>query len=105
MSLDHPPHAMAPNAADTQAGDFVIWSHASFCSVALPIQVSRGAWHRKTGDASVRIEPGSIEDMVPSGSILRLSMIHICDAAFRANSQLVELGKDRALLARITWQN
>lgn len=99
MGLDHPPHAMAPNAADTQAGDAVIWSHAAFCSVALPVRASRGTWHREIGPASVRIEPGSIDDMVPSGRILRLIMIHICDAAFRASSQIVELGKDRALLA------
>lgn len=99
MSLDHPPHAMASNTAETQASDSVIWSHAAFCSVALPMRASRGVWQRETGAASIRIEPGSIDDIVPSGRILRLSMIHICDAAFRARSQVVELGKDRALLA------
>jgi hypothetical protein len=38
-------------------------------------------------------------DVVPSGRILRLSMMHICDAAFRANSQVVELGENGTLLA------
>lgn len=38
-------------------------------------------------------------DVVPSGRVLRLSMMHICDAAFRANSQVVELGADVTLLA------
>lgn len=99
MSLDRPPAPMAPNTADTQAGDAVIWSHSAFCGIALPMRASRGAWQRETEAASIRIESSSVEEMVPSGRILRLSMIHICDAAFRANSQIVELGEDRTLLA------
>ena len=99
MSLDRPSAPMAPNTADTQAEDSVIWSHSAFCSIALPMRASRGAWQRETEAGSLRIEPSSVEDMVPSGRILRLSMIHICDAAFRANSQIVELGEDRTLLA------
>ena len=101
MSLDRPPAPMAPSTPITQAGDAVIWSHPAFCSIALPMRASRGAWQRDTEAESVRIEPSSIDDMVPSGRILRLSMMHICDAAFRANSQVVELGEDRTSLAAV----
>ena len=99
MSLDRPPASTAPNTANTKAADAVIWSHSALCSLALPIRASRGAWQRETEAGSLRIEPSSVEEMVPSGRILRLSMIHICDAAFRANSQIVELGADPTLLA------
>ena len=99
MSLDRPPAPVAPNTPDTQAGDAVIWSHAAFCSIALPMRASRGAWQRETETGSVSIEASSAEEIIPNGRILRLSMIHICDAAFRASSQIVELGEDRTLLA------
>jgi len=101
MSLDRPPAPMAPNIPDTQSGYPVIWSHAAFCSMALPMRASRGAWQRETEAGSIRIEPSSIDDMVPSGRVLRLSIMHICDAAIRANSHFVEFGEDRTALAAI----
>ncbi|MEI6159511.1 MAG: replication protein RepA [Roseococcus sp.] len=99
MSLDHPPHPMARDTAVIQATDGVIWFHEAFCGLALPMRSTRGAWQRETEAGSVRIEPSSSDDLVPSGRILRLSMMHICDSAFRANNQIVELGEDRTLLA------
>jgi hypothetical protein len=99
MSLDHPPFPMARDTAVIQAADAAIWFHEAFCGLALPMRSTRGAWQRDSEAGSVRIEANSIDDMVPSGRILRLSMMHICDAALRANSQIVELGEDRTLLA------
>jgi len=99
MSLDLPPRPLAPHTAVTQPADAVIWVHPAFCGMALPMRATRGAWQRDTGTGSVRIEPSASEDLVPSGRLLRLSLMHICDAAFRANSQIVELGGDAALTA------
>ncbi|HEV7267333.1 MAG TPA: replication protein RepA [Falsiroseomonas sp.] len=96
MSLDRPPRRLAPDTAVTQPTDSVIWLHAAFCSMALPMRATRGAWQRDVDNGSVRIES---DDVVPSGRILRLGILHICDAAFRTNSQVVELGKDEGLLA------
>src|SRR4051812_48315167 len=67
--------------------------------MALPMQATRGAWQRDIDAGSVRVEPSASDDMVPSGRIFRLSMMQICDAAFRSNSLVVELGADETLLA------
>ncbi|MGG5823602.1 replication protein RepA [Falsiroseomonas sp. HW251] len=99
MSLDRPPRARTPDTAVTQPADAFIWLHAAFCSMALPMQATRGAWQRDIDAGSVRVEPSASDDMVPSGPIFRLSMMHICDAAFRSNSLVVELGTDKTLLA------
>ncbi|MGG5823620.1 replication protein RepA [Falsiroseomonas sp. HW251] len=82
-----------------QPADAVVWVHALFCSMALPMRATRGAWQREIDAGAVRIEPNASDDMVPSGRILRLSMMQICDAAFRSNSVVVELGTDETLLA------
>ncbi|MGG5819684.1 replication protein RepA [Falsiroseomonas sp. HW251] len=82
-----------------QPADAVVWVHALFCSMALPMRATRGAWHRAIDAGFVRIEPSASDDMVPSGRIFRLSMMQICDAAFRSNSVVVELGTDETLLA------
>jgi hypothetical protein len=99
MSLDRPPRSLAADTAVAQPADAVIWVHAAFCSMALPMRAKRGAWQRDMDAEFVRIEPSLGDDVVPSGRILRLSMMHICDAAFRANSQVVELGEDGTSLA------
>jgi hypothetical protein len=99
MSLDRPPRPLAPDTAVTQRADAVIWLHAAFCSMALPMQATQGAWQRDIEATSLRIEPAASDAVIPSGRILRLSMMHICDAALRANSQVVELGEDEAMLA------
>lgn len=99
MSLDRPPRALAPDTAGTQPADDIIWTHAAFCRFALPMRASSGAWQRDVDAGFVRIEPSAPDEVVPSGRILRLSMMHICDAAFRSNGQVVELGDDETLLA------
>lgn len=99
MSLDHLPRAPAPDTPATHPTDDVIWVHPVFCSMALPMRATRGAWRRDVGAWSVRIEPSASDDLVPSGRVLRLSMMHICDAAFRAKNEVVDLGADEMLLA------
>jgi hypothetical protein len=99
MSLVHPRRPIPPDTTVTQPTDAVIWVHEAFCSMALPMRATRGAWQRDIDAGFIRIEASLSDDVVPSGRILRLSMMHICDAALRANSPLVELGEDAALLA------
>lgn len=99
MSLNCPPRPVAPDAGTTQPADSVIWMHAAFCAMALPMRATRGAWQRDIGTASVRIEPGAAEEPLPSGRILRLILMHICDAALRTNNPVVELGEDATALA------
>ena len=99
MSLDFPSRPMAPEIAITPPVDATIWVHAAFCSMAMPVRSTRGAWQRDIEAGYIRIEPGSSDDVLPSGRIFRLSIMHICDAAFRANSQVVVLGEDAAMLA------
>nr|WP_281414677.1 replication protein RepA [Plastoroseomonas arctica] len=65
----------------------------------MPLRSTRGAWQRDADAGYIRIEPGSSDDALPSGRVLRLSMMYICDAAFRANSPVVELGHDGTTLA------
>jgi hypothetical protein len=67
--------------------------------MALPTRATRGAWQRDVEAESIRIEPSVSDDLVPSGRVLRLSMMHLCNAAFRANSHVIELGEDETLLA------
>ena len=99
MSLVHLRRSLPPDTDATQPVDDVIWVHAAFCGMALPMRASRGAWQRNADAGSVRIEPGVSDDLAPSGRVLRLSMMHICDAAFRAKNQVVDLGGDETLLA------
>jgi hypothetical protein len=90
---------LAPDAGATQAADSVIWLHEAFCSMALPMRATRGAWQRDVGTAAIRIEPGAADEPLPSGRLLRLSLMRVCDAAFRTNNPLVEFGEDAAALA------
>ena len=99
MSLNCPGRALAPDAGTTQPADTVIWLHAAFCSMALPMRAKRGTWHRDTKTTSFRIESGSTDEVLPSGQILRLGLLHVCDAAVRTNSPVVDLGNDLSQLA------
>ncbi len=101
MSLNDPLRPPASHTAVSQPDDAVIWLHSALCSMALPVRATRGTWQRDIEGASLRVEPGSANDMVPSGRVLRLSMMHICDAAFRANNPVVELGHDGTALAAV----
>jgi hypothetical protein len=99
MNIAHPPHVLAADAVAVPPEDPVLWFHAAFCSMALPMDAGRGAWQRDVDSGYIRVEPGVSGDVVPSGRILRLCMMHICDAAVRTQSQVIELGGDSTLLA------
>jgi hypothetical protein len=69
--------------------------------MAMPVPSTRGAWQRNVVPGYIRLEPGSSNDLLPSGHIFRLSIVHICDAALRSNSPLLVLGEDAAVLASV----
>ncbi len=90
--------------ADAQpTADAVIRAHPGFCQLALPVRSSKGVWRRDVGTAAVTIESGASLDSdgehrepgqpIPTGKFARLLLMHICDAAIRADSPVVELGE------------
>lgn len=101
MNTDPTPEARraATEAAATHADDGLLWHHATFCRLALPVRAPRGDWERRATDASVRIERGSAGQTLPAGMALRLALLHICNAAFRARSALAPMGESAAALA------
>ncbi|MFN7001374.1 MAG: creatininase family protein, partial [Elioraea tepidiphila] len=90
----------AVDEAATQLNAAVLWHHAAFCGLGLPLRTPRAAWQRSAGGVTVRIEPGTGEVPLPAGPMLRLVLLHVCDAAFRAESPVVALGAD-ALVAPV----
>ena len=78
------PRRPADETAATQA-DATLWYHAAFCRLGLPMRTPRAAWQRAVDDATVRIEPGSAGLALPAGMMLRLALLHVCDAAVRAD--------------------
>ena len=90
--------------ADVQPShDTTLRAHPAFCQIALPVRSSKGVWKRDLGAVSVTIEAGASLDSdgehreaghpIPTGKFARLLLIHICDAAIRADSPVVELGE------------
>lgn len=69
------------------------------CELGLPIRAARGQWQREIELATLRIDASSAEQALPHGRILRLCLLHVCDAARRANSVSVDLGESAAELA------
>jgi hypothetical protein len=89
----------AADEAATQVNADVLWHHATFCGLALPVRTPRGAWQRSAGGVTLRIEPGAGEVPLPAGPLLRLVLLHVCDTAFRAGSPVAALGADAPALA------
>jgi hypothetical protein len=77
----------------------ILWHHAAFCRLALPLRSARESWQRDCGDASIRITPGSADEPLPSGKILRLILMFVCDTALRTETAVVSLGENAAALA------
>lgn len=83
--------------------DTALRAHPAFCQLALPVRSSKGVWKRDVGTASVTIEAGASLDSdgehreagqpIPTGKFARLLLMHICDAAIRTDSAVVELGE------------
>lgn len=99
MSLTIDPQSPAAEAVPTPAGDAVLWQHAAFCRAALPLRAPRAAWHRQVDNALVRIEPASAVHALPGGLLLRLVLLHLCDAAIRADGPVVEVGASADVMA------
>jgi hypothetical protein len=92
------PRRTADETAATQA-DATLWYHAAFCRLGLPMRTPRTAWQRSVADAAVRIEPGSAGLALPAGMMLRLALLHVCDAAVRAEGPVVPMGESVAAMA------
>ncbi|MBI0534450.1 hypothetical protein D9599_02560 [Roseomonas sp. KE2513] len=91
-----------PVAAETDrasAPENVLWQHAAFCRLGLPVAPGQEAWRREGSDAALRISPGTAGEMLPDGPGLRLLLSFLCDSALRAGSPTVALGADAAALA------
>ncbi|WP_165585531.1 replication protein RepA [Roseococcus sp. SYP-B2431] len=97
--MNHAPPVSSPDAEAAPPDDTVLWIHPVLCELGLPIRTPRGHWHRDAGSASLRMEAPSPDQPLPSGRMLRLNLIHICDAARRANGVSLDLGADASALA------
>lgn len=96
MSLNRAPTGAPPHSQDDLPDDAVLWLHAGFCELGLPVRAARGAWHRSFGATSLRIEPPSAEQSVPNGRMARLALLHICDTAHRTKAVTLDLGASAA---------
>lgn len=93
------PRATFAKVSTTPPDEHVLWYHAAFCQLALPIGVPEGSWHRNVGSAAVTVTPGPDGTKAPSGSLLRLLVMYICDAAVASSVPAVNLGQSAAALA------
>ncbi|MBP0494461.1 replication protein RepA [Roseomonas indoligenes] len=91
--------AVAAEADRASAPESVLWHHAAFCRLALPVEPGVEAWRREGVDATIRIAPGAAGDTLPDGPGLRLLLAYLCDSALRAGGATVALGADAASLA------
>ncbi|WP_082012957.1 replication protein RepA [Belnapia sp. F-4-1] len=93
------PRSLAANVAAIPPDEHVLWYHAAFCQLALPLGVAEDTWHRAVGTAAVTIIPGPDGPAGPSGTYLRLLAMCICDAAVRSRDPVISLGPSAAVLA------
>ncbi|WP_458093552.1 replication protein RepA [Roseomonas sp. WA12] len=95
--------AVAAESDRASAPDSVLWQHAAFCRLGLPLAPvtaeSTEAWRREGVDAAIRITPSAAGDVLPDGPGLRLVLGYLCDSALRAGSPTVAMGSDPAALA------
>jgi hypothetical protein len=95
--------AVAAEADRASAPASVLWQHASFCRLGLPLAPvpaeGTEAWRREGVDAAIRITPAAPGDTLPDGPGLRLVLGYLCDTALRAGSPTVAMGADPAALA------
>ncbi|MCR0980916.1 replication initiation protein [Roseomonas populi] len=91
--------AVSAESDRASAPESVLWQHAAFCRLALPLEPVTEAWRREGVDAALRIAPGAAGETLPDGAGLRLLLAFLCDSALRAGSATVALGADAAALA------
>jgi hypothetical protein len=80
------------------APDSVLWHHAAFCRLGLPVAPGTAPWRRDGVDAALRLAPGTAGETLPDGPGLRLLLAYLCDSALRAGSPTVAMGADAAAL-------
>ncbi|MBB5693171.1 replication protein RepA [Muricoccus pecuniae] len=91
--------AVTAESDRASAPESVLWHHAAFCRLGLPVEPRNEAWRRDGAGASLRITPGTAGEMLPDGPGLRLILAFLCDTALRAGGPTVSLGADAAALA------
>ncbi|MFH5925890.1 replication protein RepA [Roseomonas xinghualingensis] len=91
--------AVAAEPDRASAPESVLWHHAAFCRLGLPVAPFSEPWRRDGVDAALRLAPGTAGETLPDGPGLRLLLAFLCDAALRAGSPTVALGADAAALA------
>jgi hypothetical protein len=97
LSVD-PPRPMG-DIAPAQSDAAVLWHHAAFCRMALPLRAQKVIWQRVTPQATIRIEPGATGQALPCGPVLRMVLLHLCDTALRRRDPVVALGESAAAFA------
>ena len=90
--------AVAAETDRASAPESVLWQHAAFCRLGLPVTPGTEPWRREGTDAALRLSPGTAGDTLPDGPGLRLLLAFLCDTALRAGSPTVALGADAAAL-------
>ncbi len=93
------PRPRRADPATSLPTEHLLWHHAAFCRMALPVYASSGDWRREVGTATIRIAPAVGDPEMPSGRFLRLILMHVCDTAFRTGSAVVDMGQSAAMLA------
>lgn len=99
MSLTIDPARLAVEEAPASTDKETLWHHAAFCRLALPLRTPRSAWQRQADNVLIRIEPASTVHGLPGGQLLRLALLHVCDAAIRQDSAAVEIGESADVMA------
>jgi len=96
MTSNDPRHGVAEGPL-VSSDDHILWHHSAFCQLGLPLRASNAPWGRSLASAGVTIEPGAAADLpLPSGRLLRLLLLHVCDAAVRAEGPIVDMESSAA---------
>jgi hypothetical protein len=98
MTVSVPP-ALALDQPEAHSDPRIVWYHAAFCQMALPMPQPVGSWRRETDGAGLSIEMALPDQPLPSGWALRRLLMHFCDQAVRTATPVLELGSDLAALA------
>lgn len=98
MTVSVPP-ALALDRTEARSDPRVVWYHAAFCQMALPLSQSAGPWRREAEGAGLALDVAEPEQVLPSGWALRRLLMHFCDKAVRTASPVLELGPDLGALA------
>src|SRR5699024_7866705 len=93
------PRPRTVNPATSPPAEHLLWHHAAFCRMALPVQAPSSDWSRDVGTAAIRIAASPGPPGTPRGRFIRLVLMHVCDVTFCAGSQALDRGESAASLA------